>query len=67
MTLLITGIIVWLIAIVFILRFFAVCKEIKRRPKPLKDLTPTQLIWLGKQWLVPKDQEEQEPKEHSDK
>jgi hypothetical protein len=28
-----TGIIVWLIAIAFTLRFFAVCKEIKRRPK----------------------------------
>jgi len=37
MTLLITGIIVWLIAIAFILRFFAVCKEIKRKPKPAPD------------------------------
>ena len=33
MTLVITGIVVWLIAVVFILRFFSVCKEIKRRPK----------------------------------
>ena len=33
MTLLITGIIVWLLAIVSVLRFFAVSREIKQRSK----------------------------------